>query len=125
MSGFSPSLPLRRDEYNGFTLTQNSMQVIRQNFKNLVLTNPGERMMMPTFGVGIRTFLFEMNSATTYGNIRAAVQSQTSKYMPFIAINDITFDVDEVLAPNALNIVIFYTITPLELADALELKLEA
>ena len=124
MSGFSPSLPLRRDRQNGFALTQDMVEVIRQNFKNLVLTNPGERIMLPSFGVGIKTFLFEMNTAASYGNISAAIESQVATYMPFVSVNDVTFDVDEVSAPNTLNIVIFYTIVPLELADAIELKLE-
>jgi len=125
MSGFSPSLPLRRDEQNGFALTQSALSTIRQNFKNLVLTNPGERVMIPTFGAGIRSFLFEMNDTNTYGNIRAAVESQVSQYMPFISINDISFGVNEASAPNTVNIAIFYTVTPLGLADALDLKLEA
>ena len=42
-------------------LTKTMMEVIKQNFKNLVLTNPGERVMLTDFGVGIRRFLFEMN----------------------------------------------------------------
>jgi hypothetical protein len=123
MSGLSPSLPLRRDEKNGFALTQSMLEVIRQNFKNLILTNPGERMMIPSFGAGIRTFLFEMNNATSYGNMRSAIEAQVAQYMPFISIDEITFDSDE-SNPNFLNMVISYTIVPLELADAVEMNLE-
>ena len=125
MSGFSPSLPLRRDEQNGFALTQSTMEVIRQNFKNLILTNPGERVMMPTFGVGIRRFLFEPNNVNTHGNISSAVDEQVGQYMPFIEINELDFHVDEVIAPNALNLTIFYTVVPLEVSDAVQLKIEA
>ena len=31
---------------------------IKQNFKNLILTVPGERVMLPDFGVGLKQYLF-------------------------------------------------------------------
>ena len=124
MAGFSPSLPFTRDDENGFALTQTMLEVIRQNFKNLVLTNPGERMMIPDFGVGIKTFLFEMNNQTTYGSIRSAISTQVATYMPFISIENVFFNTDEFSAPEILNISISYTIQPLELSDALELTVE-
>ncbi len=124
MAGFSPSLPLRRGGDYGYVLTQDMIEVVRQNLKNLVLTNPGERMMLPEFGVGIKTFLFEMNDQTTYGNIRARVITQVKKYMPFLAINNMVFDTDEFNFPNSLGVTIFYDILPLSLSDVLEITIE-
>jgi hypothetical protein len=125
MAGYSPSLPLRRDSDYGYALNQNMIDVIRQNFKNLVLTNPGERMMIPDFGVGIRTFLFEMNDQTTQGNIRAALDSQVKKYMSFIGIKAVAFNIDEFNFPNSLGITIFYDVLPLNLSDVLEITIGA
>ncbi len=125
MSGFSPALPVTRDSESGFALTQTMLQVIKQNLKNLVLTNPGERMMIPDFGVGIKTFLFEMNNQTTHGNIRAAIGTQIQKYMPFVAIEDISFRTEDPSAPESLRVSIFYRIYPLDLSDALELTVES
>jgi len=125
MAGYSPSLPLRRAGDYGYALNQDMIEVIRQNFKNLVLTNPGERMMIPDFGVGIKTFLFEMNDQTTRGNIRAALDSQVKKYMSFIGIKSVIYDVDEFNFPNSLGITIFYDVLPLNLSDILEITISA
>jgi phage baseplate assembly protein W len=43
------------------------VQTARQKLKNIVLTNPGERVMLPNFGVGIKRYLFSQNS--NIGNI--------------------------------------------------------
>ena len=60
MQGIGPALPLTRDSSFGvFALITDYEAEIRQNFKNLVLTSPGERMMNTDFGVGIRNILFE------------------------------------------------------------------
>jgi len=125
MAGFSPSMPIRRDGDNGFALTQSMIEVIRQNLRNLMLTNPGERMMIPDFGVGIKRFLFEMDHASTYGTINSTIESQVSQYMPFVKLIDVQFDSDSQANPGALYIKIIYEIQPLELTDGIELTVEA
>jgi len=125
MAGFSPALPIRRDDAYGYALTTTMEQVVRQNFKNLVLTNPGERMMIPDFGVGIKRFLFEMNNETTYSSIRSTIADQVRKYMPFIQVISVNFNVDEFNAPETLGVGIVYNIQPLDLTSILELTIES
>jgi|2_EtaG_2_1085320.scaffolds.fasta_scaffold05203_2 hypothetical protein len=120
MAGFAPMLPLSPDDENGYELIQDALSVIKQNLKMLVLCNPGERIMMPEFGVGMMTYLFEPNGQTTYGNIRSAVNTQVEKYLPFVKIEEILFNVPG-LAPEQVNISIIYTIQPLDLTDSLEI----
>ena len=60
MAGFAPKLPLARDTGDGFALIKNFENMIKQNLKMLVLTSPGERIMIPDFGVGLRRYLFEL-----------------------------------------------------------------
>ena len=60
MNGIGPELPLSRDEKHGvYSLIVSYREEVKQNFKNLLLTSPGERMMNPDFGVGMRRYLFE------------------------------------------------------------------
>jgi len=59
MAGISVKLPLSRDPESGYKLNKTLKQVARQNLKMLVLTAPGERIMIPEFGVGLRNYLFE------------------------------------------------------------------
>jgi len=123
MSGFSPSLPLRKDPmYAGFALNATMLDVVKQNFKNLVLTAPGERMMIPDFGVGMRNYLFEMNDPITHSAIRSKLSSQVEKYMPFISILNVDFNDNGAALgdiSNSLQIVITYQVSPLNLSDTL------
>ena len=59
MAGISPKLPLTRDRQDGFALNKTVLDSIKQNVKMVVLTSPGERVMDPAFGVGVRRYLFE------------------------------------------------------------------
>ena len=61
MSGFQPLVldgSLNKDSEDGFQLVKSLKQNIKQNLKMLLLTIPGERVMEPNFGVGLKTYLF-------------------------------------------------------------------
>ena len=52
-NGLAVKLPLFYDPVDGpYTLLKTMREVGAQNLKMLVLTNPGERIMNPDFGVG-------------------------------------------------------------------------
>ena len=126
MSGFSPKLPLTLDADSGYALNTTLKEVARQNFKNLVLTSPGERIMDPELGVGIRSYLFENNSPATYGQIEARIRQQTQKYLPYIEIDQIQFgtqDVSPDISDNFLGVRISYIIKKLAISDALEIPI--
>ena len=64
MIGYSPKFPLQFDNYVGaYSLTTTLKQVVKQNFINLMLTAPGERIMDINFGVGLRNYLFEQDTS--------------------------------------------------------------
>jgi len=101
-----------------------------QNLKNTLLTSPGERMMDPEFGAGIRKYLFEPNRAATYLNIEARIRNQVKKYLPFIGILGIKFGhradapegpMGDVVDRDFLGIKISFTIIPLGGAEILSL----
>ena len=91
MAGLSPKLPIRRDSTHGYALTRTYTEMVLQNFKNLVLTNPGERIMDPDFGVGLKRYLFENTSPSLYGRIASDIESQARRYMPFLSVDNIIF----------------------------------
>ena len=144
MRGFSPKLPLSRDKVDGYRLTKTPREVIKQNFKNLILTSPGERIMIPEFGVGLRRYLFELQSTVTMRDIRGRIQDQVSQFMPYVKINEIRFfagasvetganrqisALDEFnfnfsQNENLLQVFISYTITSINLEDELSISFE-
>jgi len=128
MNGIGPKLPLQRDDVNGnYTLITSYAEEIKQNFKNLLLTSPGERMMNPDFGVGLRNFLFEPAQKVT-GMIRQKIASQVSRYMPFIRINKILFnhglDPSTAADSSVLSIIIEYEAPSINLQSSLQIQAE-
>ena len=96
--GLSVSLPLRIDPIDGaYGLNRTLTQVAAQNLRMVILTSPGERIMFPEFGVGIRRYLFEQNTTSTLGIIRNRIEQQVSTYLPYVRILDLSVDSPEVV----------------------------
>ena len=95
---------------------------VKQNFKNLVLTTPGERVMDTNFGVGIYGLLFENYNSDVKDQIRSSIVDQAQSYLPFIKIRSINID-DSKMDANLLYIAINYYISPLNYADVLNINL--
>jgi len=117
MSGLAPQLPLRVDAVDGpYGLIRSYVELVRQNFKMLLLTIPGERIMNPDYGVGLSQYLFEGNTSVQHAAINDAIASQTQRYMSYIQLNKIDFGVPESqpdLYPHTIAITIHFTIPPL------------
>ena len=115
-----------RDPNDGYSLTKNLKEVAAQNFKMLILTNPGERIMDVNFGVGIMGYLFENNSAETYDQIKSRIEQQTNRYLSYIKIRDISFSTPRIIAgdsTDSLVVRIVYFIKPLMTTEILELPI--
>jgi phage baseplate assembly protein W len=88
--GISPKLPLSISSVDGaYGLNKTLAENARQNLKNLILTIPGERIMDPDFGVGIKRYLFE-NIADVQEIIPAVITKQADTYLPYITIDAVT-----------------------------------
>ena len=123
LEGISVSLPLTYDNTDGpFRLNKTLKDVVKQNLKNLVLTSPGERVMIPDFGAGVRRLLFEPATAETYSALRQRISTQISKFMPFVEIEELLLlnpEQDESLSPNAVRLVIRYNVGSINDSDTL------
>jgi len=123
LQGLSVSLPLTYDNEDGpYRLNKTLKQVVKQNFKNLILTSPGERVMMPTFGAGVRRLLFEPLTSETFSKVSQRISSQVTKFMSYINIENISFitpDQDSSLSANSVRLIIKYNIGPINDSDTL------
>jgi phage baseplate assembly protein W len=122
MYGVSPKLPLIVDDLDGhYGLTKTVREAVKQNFKNLILTSPGERVMDSNFGVGLRNFLFENFTIEVGENIRFRIFDQAKIYMPFIEINSV--DIGQLQDKlGTLSVAIQYSIPNLGANDTLILN---
>lgn len=119
MPSLSVNLPLARDSADGFKMIKGFKALIKQNFKMLLLTVKGERVMEPDFGVGLKRFLFENFDQSTFAKMERAILDQTAIYMPVINIQEIVFD-ELPSTENGLLIKIAYSIPNLGTKDLLE-----
>tara|TARA_R110002020_G_scaffold234898_3_gene447031 strand:- start:2052 stop:2420 length:369 start_codon:yes stop_codon:yes gene_type:complete len=122
MASFGVALPLRRSSSDGFVMVKSIGPLIRQNLKMLILTNPGERIMEPDFGVGIRNFLFQNFHSGTIAEIDNAIREQVKQFLPVITIIGIAFD-QSMIDSNRLGIAIKYTIPNIGTADLLQITI--
>jgi phage baseplate assembly protein W len=122
MPAFSPKLPLERDRVYGYAMNEKLKDVVTQNLKMLLLTSPGERVMDPEFGAGLRRQLFKMKVQGLETDIRGIIYQQVKKYMPYVEIPSIEFaDIPE--NPHALIVVIHYIVPSLSLKDVIDINI--
>jgi len=133
VAGRSPKLPLSRDPQDGYALNKTIRQVARQNLKMLVLTSPGERIMLPDFGVGIRHYLFENATDEAFLTLRARIVEQARIYLPYLTINSVNFRqeteegrgsfIEPSSMTNYLHIVIDYSVYSDQVSETLIINL--
>mgnify|MGYP003119298600 CR=1 FL=1 len=87
MASLGLKLPIQYSSTDGFEMLKNFQRLIHQNFKMLLLTSPGERVMAPTFGVGIRNYLFENANTNTLDELRNRIYEQAIfRHLRFIIL---------------------------------------
>ena len=119
MAGLAPKLPITQDSGDGYALLKTMRATIKQNFKMLILTVPGERVMDPAYGVGMKTYLFGQFDQSTYSDIDLRIREQTKKYMPFVKIQRVSFDASD-QDMNQLAVTIKYNIPRIGTTDLLQ-----
>ena len=119
MSSLAIKLPLVKDSSDGFKTIKSFRELIKQNFKMLLLTNKGERVMFPEYGVGLKRFLFSNFDEATFARIENEIIEQASIYIPVVNIIELAFVPSEA-NPNALIIKIVYSIPDINVRDLLE-----
>ena len=97
----------------------------------VILTSPGERVMTPDFGVGIRNYLFAQNTPGTLEVIRNRIINQVATYLPYITIKDLQVSSPSVFGATLgevdstrINISLKYEIPAANVASNLILPIE-
>jgi phage baseplate assembly protein W len=95
-------------------------ETVRFNIKNIILTSPGERIMIPDFGVGIKTLLFEMSSFEILELVRNKIVEQINIYASYITILELTIaPIDD----TSINIRMKYEIDFAQIVDSIDIDI--
>jgi uncharacterized protein len=106
--GVGLAFPPAADAHGGLATTGYDEDV-RQAIQIILGTNPGERVMRPDFGAGLRDFVFESIDATTMHRLQTRVQEALIDWEPRIDVTQVEVTIDPVRR-NALLIQITYRV---------------
>lgn len=87
IKGFA--FPLNRNDPRGFFYRAVDYELIRADLIQLILTEPGERVMMPNYGTGLRSSIFEQGDQILYSEIRNKIINSINRWEPRIVVRTI------------------------------------
>lgn len=67
-------------------------QDVRESLRILMLTHPGERVMHPTYGCGLRRMVFEQITSSLMTEMRSMIQQAVALFEARIELEAVQFD---------------------------------
>jgi len=120
---FQPNVAIGLDlPFNGpavFRSTYQSKDAVKVNLVNYLLTNPGERIANPSFGAGLRQFIFEQITDGNLEFLEDKLQEDITNNIPNVNLQNLTVTGTPDL--NTVNIIIDYSIADTGITDNVEL----
>ena len=117
-------------DYNSFTkdiILKENAAAVKQAVLNILLTSPGEKPFVRSFGVGIRNLLFD-NYVLDYPMVlESQIDTQFKKWEPRATVIGISID-DDNIDSNSIGITVNYKINTMgsgnPIADSITLEIE-
>ena len=85
----APKFPLRFKEKLGFEDVNDTKELVNFHLTNLLLTNPGEKISDPNYGVGIRQMLFENMTPGVINLWSDKINDGISDYITYINVSGV------------------------------------
>jgi len=92
---------------------------IKNNLINYFLTNPGERPLNPTFGGGLRAFIFEQITTNNLDFLEERISSDLSTFFPNIKIGNLEILKHE--DTNTITVSLTYSVINTNINDTLQI----
>ena len=116
--GIGVNIPF--NEGGVFTPNYQTAQAIKNNLINYFLTNPGERPGNPTFGGGLREFIFSSISEDNLGFLKEDVQQKIATEFPLVNVQEL--NVLNNSDNNEVTVQIYYNVINTAIEDTLNLN---
>tara|TARA_B100001094_G_scaffold327939_1_gene387262 strand:- start:15435 stop:15842 length:408 start_codon:yes stop_codon:yes gene_type:complete len=105
-----------------FRPTYQTKDQIQADLINFCLTNTGERVFNPNFGLDLRALLFENVTNSTLDQMKEIVSTGINNSFPQIEIKQLEFINDSDF--NTINFILSYIINPFGIEDELNIELQ-
>ena len=108
-------LPIRRgDDLDGFfATTSTTIEAVKNNIRNLLQTEEGERFFQPNLGLNLRTLLFEHITNENLIGVQNAIMDKFEFWLPFVEVRNIEVlsgDDDSNIGMNEIRVKILFNI---------------
>lgn len=100
-----------------FTPNYQTKDAIKNNIINFFLTNPGERPDNPSFGGGLRRFVFEQLSDENVDLIEEDLTTKLNEHFPDVVVGQV--EINSLPDENTLQISMTYQVVNTGIEDAL------
>jgi uncharacterized protein len=104
---------------NSFPATAINQDLLKQSILQILLTTPGERVFLPTFGSALESTVFENTGAALTLKVRSIVLSSLTRWEPRIVVQSINVSEQE----SSVYITITYAIPSLQQQDTMTMQL--
>ena len=116
--GIGVNIPF--NEGGVFTPNYQTAKAIKNNLINYFLTNPGERPGNPTFGGGLRSFIFSQISDGNLEFLKEDVQQKITTEFPLVNVQEL--NVISNPDNNEVTVQIYYNVINTAIEDTLNLN---
>ena len=102
-----------------FYSTYTTQAAVKNNLLNFFLTNPTERYLVPSFGAGLRNFVFEQITTGNLDGLKERIQFQLNQYFPSVVVSRL-----EILQNpeyNSITVILKYTIQDTVISDEIQI----
>ena len=109
-------LPIRRGDTNDgfFATTSTTIEAVKNNIRNLLQTNEGERFFQPNLGLNLRKLLFEHITNENLIEVQDSILDRLEFWLPFVEVRDIQVlnrDNTTDIGANEIKVKILFNIT--------------
>ena len=92
MPNFQPQQPLEVTSQGPYRTVRNIKESLQQDLVNLVLTEEGGWPNRPALGIGLKRYLFELDTSPLWSELKQKIVNQVRDYIEGIDILDVGVD---------------------------------
>jgi hypothetical protein len=105
-----------------FTSTYTTKDAIRNNLVNYFLTNPTEIYLVPNFGAGLRSFIFEQVTAGNLDGLKQTIQQQLGTLFPNVIVASLNIFTSP--DDNEITIELKYNVADTGITDQIQISFQ-
>lgn len=96
---------------------------VRESLRIILMTEPRERLHLPSFGGGLRQFLFEPNNPGTRHRIRETIEEALARWEPRVHLQAVSVEPDPA-DPEAAVVTVTYRLVATQALERVSLSLQ-